>query len=435
MPVNFSLTEFKQAKDKNYVYRTGLIFRAGNYPDRKFKISNEELKEAAEAFTPVKIDSEHRRSVFDGKIGNLAGVATSDDGSELYGTVVVPKALNDLLGEDELPVSCTWNTETKRLEGLALTANPRISDAAVFAAFSKHRLDTGEDQTKVVTDMIAWFADNYDYTKTNSGQSAIQRLHDIAAEKGAICDKSNKNSKSYAWYSSKEEAAALQIIHDMAVDSGAGCDFKYDYSKSTYSKEVNSKMDKNLVKKFFALFKEAGVEVELKEPETEVDEVAKLKAEIAALTSQVTALKTAAPAEKAEMSKEVDEVAKLKAELEAVKVEKLKAEGAAFAESLVKDGKVPPTIKEHVLALYSQIASDDANQSVEVKFSANDKEEKLTRLDAFKAIFAGFKATDLTKEQVFSSSALLSESSTGEDDVKAAQKQASEFAATRNKRK
>jgi hypothetical protein len=66
----------------------------------------------------------------------VASVQANDDGGELHGTVALPKWLDDTIGAAERKVSATWDRATKRLTGLALVLNPRVSDAALFASFS-----------------------------------------------------------------------------------------------------------------------------------------------------------------------------------------------------------------------------------------------------------------------------------------------------------
>jgi hypothetical protein len=86
-------------------------------------------------------------------------------GSELFGTVAVPEWLDKLIGDGTRKISCTWDKATKRLIGLALVREPRISDAALYAAFGE-------------------FAG-----KRHSAQDIadLQTIHDLAAKQGAEC--------------------------------------------------------------------------------------------------------------------------------------------------------------------------------------------------------------------------------------------------------
>jgi SPP1 gp7 family putative phage head morphogenesis protein len=143
------------------VTRRGPIFKLGAYPDKQFSLSADEARRAVASFTPVAIDSEHKQSIFDGKLGQLKGVTL--DGDVLYGEMDVPQWLHDLFPEQPIPVSTTWHRQQKQIIGLALAANPRVSDAAMMTAFS------------------ATFARH----DTFEGQQAMQELHDHAARNGA----------------------------------------------------------------------------------------------------------------------------------------------------------------------------------------------------------------------------------------------------------
>lgn len=124
-------------QDKDVVIRRGLIFRAGDYPDKQFNLTPKELRRAVKSFAdPIALDSEHGHSIFDGKLGHLVGVEASDDGSQLFGVVAVPKWLDPILQQAGGKVSAAFDRASKTLVGLALTINPRVSDAALMAAFS-----------------------------------------------------------------------------------------------------------------------------------------------------------------------------------------------------------------------------------------------------------------------------------------------------------
>lgn len=123
--------------DSDVVIRRGLVFRSGSYADKNFELSPKELKRVVKNFEgPVLIDSEHERSIFDGKLGQLMSVEASKDGTELHGLVAIPKWLDPILMAAGGKVSAAFDRATKKLVGLALTINPRVSDAALMAAFS-----------------------------------------------------------------------------------------------------------------------------------------------------------------------------------------------------------------------------------------------------------------------------------------------------------
>jgi hypothetical protein len=133
----FSMDPAEFSEDGEYVTWTGKLFEAGDYPDKRFSITEEELAEAAAEYVPVFNDLEHVETILSKKkaIGRLVSVFAR--GAELFGTVTVPKWLHNLMEPGEpLKVSLAWTLPSKRIVGNALTLNPRIKDAQLQAAFS-----------------------------------------------------------------------------------------------------------------------------------------------------------------------------------------------------------------------------------------------------------------------------------------------------------
>lgn len=120
--------------DSEMVLRTGKLFEAGHFPDKGVSFDDADLEAAAREFSPVPNDLEHRPSVLDGKLGKLQKVWKQ--GSELYGTVALPKWLDKMVG-GQAKVSLAFNGQ-KRIVGNGIVLRPRIADAAVFAAFSAY---------------------------------------------------------------------------------------------------------------------------------------------------------------------------------------------------------------------------------------------------------------------------------------------------------
>lgn len=143
------------AEDDGFIYRAGKIFAAGRYEDKDFEITPEELVASAAAFERVAIDLEHVPSVLDQKLGFLEAVEAADDGT-LYGVTALPKWLDDLLEEGERKVSATLDRATKRIAGLALVRSPRVTDAALMAAFA-------------------------------ASADGMQQMHDLSRKHGARC--------------------------------------------------------------------------------------------------------------------------------------------------------------------------------------------------------------------------------------------------------
>jgi hypothetical protein len=129
----FSVSAANSPAEASDVTYTGKIFEAGSYPDKAFSLTEDELLDAAAAFSEVHNNIEHKPSPLDGKIGKLTGVVAR--GKELFGTITVPKQLRDLIGATLKP-SLEWDSATKRIVGNALTLTPRIQGAECVAAFS-----------------------------------------------------------------------------------------------------------------------------------------------------------------------------------------------------------------------------------------------------------------------------------------------------------
>jgi hypothetical protein len=122
------------AETVGHVLRTGKVFEAGEYPDKAFSITPEELAEAAASFEPVPIKVEHLDTVFDGKVGRLTKLMAS--GKDLFGVFEVPQWLSDLFPGQPMKVSLAWSRGPKRILEASLVTNPRIKDAAFRAAFA-----------------------------------------------------------------------------------------------------------------------------------------------------------------------------------------------------------------------------------------------------------------------------------------------------------
>jgi hypothetical protein len=206
----------------DYVVKSGKIFEAGDYADKGFSLTSAEMAEAVADFAPVPIDIEHISSPLDGQLGELWNVAVAADGTTLTGDVAVPAWLAHLL--PEMKVSTTWDKGTKRLTGLAIVRDPRVTDAAMMAAFS-------------ATDFARTRHD------TRAGQSALQDIHNATVRAGAVCKQTTQMA-------SRHESSTVQSIHDMTAEHGATCDDGtdkngvYAYYGSDRKKTMSSKNDK-----------------------------------------------------------------------------------------------------------------------------------------------------------------------------------------------
>lgn len=157
----FALDDDPLRETDNIVYRPAKIFHAGNYPDKNFSLTPSELMDAATKFSdPISIDLEHVQTPLDGNLGRLVAVEPSDNGSVLNGLIAYPKWLHSILPNPSL--SATWDRASKALVGLALVRNPRVPDAALFAAFSVDQAVRGKATLADVSDFIAAFDDSSD---------------------------------------------------------------------------------------------------------------------------------------------------------------------------------------------------------------------------------------------------------------------------------
>lgn len=144
----FTLEGEAEFTDDGMVIRSGKLFEAGEYPDKAFAITEDELANVAAEFVPVPNDLEHEDTILSGKLGRLEKVWAQ--GKELFGAVAIPKWLDDLIGSNPIKASLAWARDTKRIVGNGLVLNPRIPDAQLEAAFNaaKNSGDGGNEMTK-----------------------------------------------------------------------------------------------------------------------------------------------------------------------------------------------------------------------------------------------------------------------------------------------
>jgi len=83
------------------VRRTGKLFHVGEFPDKDFTLTADEMAAAVAAFSPVDVDIEHVPSVLSGKLGRLESVKIDPDGKTLLGTVALPSWLDARIDDAE----------------------------------------------------------------------------------------------------------------------------------------------------------------------------------------------------------------------------------------------------------------------------------------------------------------------------------------------
>ena len=448
-----------ETSDGEYVLRTGKIFEAGQYKDKNFEISSEELCEAIADFAPVELDVEHMPSIFDGKLGVLQAVALAEDGKSLIGTVKFPKWLDKVLSTVEKKVSATWDRTTKRLTKLALVRNPRVKDAAIYAAFMANEFaDELEGTTQSeFADTMAQLIEEHFGKKTWDGSEMMQRIHDMASRTGAICvEKSGK-------FVAQGESKAMQQIHDAATRGGAVCNFIKEGSGHTTSSEYNEKGENIMtlqdVKKFFNNLPDEGDEVKTEKTELSAEEVTAKIQEAATLAAQEAVATYKAQVEQ-EAALKAEEEAKVKAEAEAVVEEEteevehsedkpsdrelqleaeltelrskeVEREAEKFADAEIRAERAYPAEREAMIALFKQSYIDDSNSEAKITFKSGDTEIEGNRVDALKALYSLRKPHFMTYEEVedFSANVLTTNFDNGEDYLGEAERQAKEYAA------
>lgn len=323
------------------VTRRGPIFKLGSYADKDFSLNADEARQAVSQFQPVAIDSEHKASIFDGKLGSLRKVDISGD--TLYGEMDVPRWLHDLFPDTPIPVSTTWHRAGKRIIGLALAANPRVSEAAMMSAcavaFARH--------------------DTWD------GQAAMQEMHDHAAKNGAICNAPIKMHSAH-------EVSAMQKVHDTTVAHGARCN-----SIAAMSAEKESSMDEE--RQSFLKWLFGGS--------------AKPTGELAPASFGVVGeplARVTAPVG------DSDEVKRLRDELAKAKAERITSDATHFADEQITTHKALPAERESIIAAFTQAAQDDGAHGA-VTFADG---KTSSRVDQLKAMFSARPAHTLTTELI-----------------------------------
>lgn len=464
MIVDFALDKSKDSKDGKYVLKTGLLFRAGKYEDKDFELTPDELKNAVNDFKPVPLDIEHVPSILDGKLGTLQAVTASEDGSELYGTAMVPKWLAEETAGEPIKVSCTWNRKNKKLEKLALVRNPRVTDAALMAAFTASEVDNGSKTTEeAFKDFLAWFSTQSNFKhQTWEGKDLMQSVHNMCSRAGAVCCEPDTKGEAVmgAEFVSASELKAIQQMHDTSVKNGAKCSTMNRYDNSAYyNTDASSSGDKKSKEKKKMKLSEiknallgkldeldAEVEVtEVKESKFDTAEVEALKKQVAELTATITAQQKAkeeAEAKAAEEFKKEEATANTEADAEKEALKKqiaelqavaLKNEASQFAEELVKDKKIVPAMKPAVIELFSQAKKDDEAGNCTVNFSNGDK-AVTTRVEALKVVLFGNAAHNLTAEELSATGVKVIDTENSENtDFAELEAEVTAYAKSRNK--
>lgn len=364
--------------DGDFVLRSGKLFEAGHYADKDFSITPEEMLAAATEFAPVPVDLEHAHTPFlNGKLGELRSVKVGDNGWDLLGTVALPKWLDDALEGTGRKVSATWDRATKRLAGLAIVENPRVTDAALMAAFSVNEIAhaEGDEQTQALDALMAYFAAaRHD---TPSGRMAMQELHDVAERRGAVCKASN------AKMASGHESTAIQKVHDLTMEHGAKCSSLQAYPPAGFPFFSASRRQPPKEGRTVSRFDEFMTWLKGDEGENPP----------AASTA------TMSTGESAEMKALRERQTALEAENTRIRAERISDQAVAFADSQIRDLRAYPAEREAIVSDFVQRATDDTLHGT-VTFGEGDQKQSTSRVELLRASFAARPQHGLTAEQM-----------------------------------
>ena len=355
--------------DGETVTRTGLLFRAGEYEDKNFSLTEDELAEAVADFSPVDLDLEHVPTVLDGRLGTADAVWAR--GSELFGSVTLPRWLDALLEDGERKVSCSWDRATKRIAGLSLVRAPRITDAALYSAFS--------------ADPAA--AQFIGRRHSASDSSAIQQIHDLAYDQGAAC----KTVKSeMAAYSDGDRSG-----NGGGSDPGSHAQVHRDTHQKADPPPRRTRM--SLRERLNAFFDKEEAEAGSSPPEPASSPPAS-----AAAASPPPHAPSAgdAAAQFAATAKEQSDarVEALEKQIQKINAENRVKDAANFARQMIEqDKRAYPAEGEILAALYCQLMADDQNDNAQVTFSA-DGTKTGTRAEAFRALLMARPKHGLTED-------------------------------------
>lgn len=100
------------------------IFRAGDYPDKKFSITVAELEEAAKEFSgPLQLQVDFTDGPLDYCMGRLVSVQVIGD--ELHGFIELADWFDNVFpGRYKRAIGPAWDRTTKRLIGVSLLTRP-----------------------------------------------------------------------------------------------------------------------------------------------------------------------------------------------------------------------------------------------------------------------------------------------------------------------
>jgi hypothetical protein len=398
-----------QTSDGEYVLRTGKIFEAGQYKDKNFEISSEELCEAIADFSPVELDVEHMPSIFDGKLGTLQAVALAEDGKSLIGTVKFPKWLDQVLSTVEKKVSATWDRTTKKLTKLALVRNPRVKDAAIYAAFMANEfseeLEGTTTKTEFAETMEKLIEEHFgkhinkegsgDTASSNKGENTMT-LEDVKKFFKNLPDEGEEAKTETTQLSAEEITAQVQEAAKLAAETAVSA------ARAEWEKEAALKAEE-----------EAKAKVEAEPVVEEVEEVEHSEEE----------------------NKPSERELQLEAELAELRSKEVDRDAEKFADEEIRAERAYPAERNAMIALFGQLSKDDSKSEAKVSFNNGDTDVEGSRVEALKALYSLRKPHFMTYEEVedFSANVLTTNFDNGEDYLGEAERQAKEYAAKKRR--
>jgi dihydroxyacetone kinase DhaKLM complex PTS-EIIA-like component DhaM len=357
------------------ITKKGIIFVAGDYPDKNFKMTKEEVAEAVNKFTgPVALDlNHHTRTIkrLDDRLGKLTSI-THDGNGTMFGTVEIPEWLNEIACKDDegkdlpLPVSCGF-AKDKRIVKLALTDTPRVAPAAVFAAFSKAHPDEQIEEEEL--------------NLVGGGEISTELSE---AVKEAAVNLSPEAMATFAAEFVKKFNEGQSVQPSTFIDSELS-----GTADDKNTKEINMNSEKvTLLNRMLAFFDsnsaDAGTETSTETTETETAApavVAPVKEKTSDFSAELAAEKAAREA--------------VETQLKEFKAASLKTQASALASEIISGKHAQESDRTAIEAAFSQALADDEANPAEIQFSADSKG---SRVDFLKNVYGSKKVVPLTEE-------------------------------------
>jgi hypothetical protein len=368
---SFSVGKSGRRVDGGYaIYDNALLFKAGDYPDKNYSMSPEDIWAAIDGFTPVFGNIQHSEFL-KGRACEVQSIRFDENDSRLMrGTVAVPLGLDDLLDDKERQVSCEWNRATKGLSGVSLVVNPRVPGASLISTFSEMaETDAGLDDR---------FLAAFTHRKKHDHTSSVHQLvHDtISMGYPGVCsggpmrppgagpgdmDAPAMMALEAMFADHPEQLKALKEIHKTTTMNGAVCG----------SGKVKMS-EKPITSRSVSMSTDADIEI----TDAEVTDFVTNSPEYQALLAR------AEKAEKVAAERE----AKFAADAEAARVAGVETAAFAFADAEIAAGRSTTFERTDLVLFYLDAADTDHKLNDVVTFSdAKGEKATGTRVEKLKA--------------------------------------------------